>query len=203
MNHNIFPVFSTPIFVTKLVFEGTTLGDTIDELNKEEQIKINLEKNVGFTSKNKYILDNLKYSSLKKSIMDVLSFYNKTHLKYKTNFKMTTSWISKTTPNTSSSLHTHANSFLSGVLYLNVPENSGDIMFENMNSHNIQIETEEDTLYNANKFYFKPESGIIIFFPSNLHHKVLTNNSNLERLSVAFNFMPIGKVGSEDSTFEY
>ena len=116
---------------------------------------------------------------------------------------MTTSWIARTFPKTSSALHNHTNSFLSGVLYLNVPQNSGDIMFENMNVQNVQIQTEEDTLYNSNRFYFSPAPGVIIFFPSNTYHKVLENNSNSERLSLAFNFMPSGIVGSEDSTFKY
>tara|TARA_E500000318_G_scaffold4074_2_gene4360 strand:- start:4812 stop:5414 length:603 start_codon:yes stop_codon:yes gene_type:complete len=199
MKHNIFPVFSTPIFASKLNFDP----NIVNELNKEEQIKINLEEYAGSTSTDKFILNKEKYIDLKKSIMNTLTFYNETYLKYETKFQMTTSWIAKTFPKTSSALHNHTNSFLSGVLYLTVPDNSGDIMFENMNVHNVQINTSEETLYNSNRFFFNPAPGVIIFFPSNTYHKVLENNSNSERLSLAFNFMPLGNTGSEDSQFNY
>lgn len=199
MRHNIFPVFSSPIFASHVKVEDSV----IEELNKEKHIKINLEEYAGSTSEDKFLLRKEKYSKLKKDIMNVLKYYNDTYLKFKTDFQMTTSWLSKTFPNTSSALHNHTNSFLSGVLYLRVPNNSGDIMFENMNVHNVQIETTEDTLYNSNRFFFNPAPGVIIFFPSNTYHKVLENNSNDERLSLAFNFMPCGNTGHEDSQFNY
>jgi uncharacterized protein (TIGR02466 family) len=199
MKHTIFPVFSTPIFATRIKVDE----NIIKELDKEKQIKINSEKYAGSTSENKFILNNQKYEDLKETIMDTLEFYNNSYLKYDTEFQMTTSWIAKTFPKTFSALHNHTNSFLSGVLYLTVPDNSGDIMFENMNVHSVQIKTTEDTIYNSNRFLFNPAPGIIVFFPSNTYHKVLENNSNSERLSLAFNFMPRGNTGSEDSQFNY
>lgn len=203
MKHNIFPVFSFPIFATKLSLKIDELDKFIIKLNQEKLIKINLEESSGLTSEDKYILNKPQYFDLKNQIMNALLFYNQEYLKYKTSFKMTTSWIAKTLNNTSSALHNHTNSFLSGVLYLQAEKNCGDIVFENMNICGIQIDVEEDTIYNTNKFQFVPSSGVLIFFPSRMYHKILNNNSNKERLSIAFNFMPDGETGYEDSKFTY
>ena len=114
MRHNIFPVFSSPIFASHVKVEDSV----IEELNKEKHIKINLEEYAGSTSEDKFLLRKEKYSKLKKDIMNVLEYYNDTYLKFKTDFQMTTSWLAKTFPNTSSALHNHTNAFLSGVLSL-------------------------------------------------------------------------------------
>ena len=39
----------------------------------------------------------------------------------------------------------------------------------------------------------------MILFPSEVHHKILKNNSNIVRHSLAFNFLPIGKIGDGDN----
>jgi len=40
---------------------------------------------------------------------------------------------------------------------------------------------------------------MLIFFPSHLYHRIGFNNSNLTRYSIAFNFIPTGKIGYADS----
>ena len=50
-------------------------------------------------------------------------------------------------------------------------------------------------VFNCVDYTIIPKTGTIIFFPSELNHKILINTSKLTRISLAFNFLPIGKVG--------
>jgi len=54
-------------------------------------------------------------------------------------------------------------------------------------------------VYNSIEYYFRIEPGLILFFPSEMHHKILTNRSNKTRFSLAFNFIPIGNINNENS----
>ena len=53
--------------------------------------------------------------------------------------------------------------------------------------------------YNSKSWKITPVNGMLIFFPSEVHHQILKNNSNIERYSLAFNLMPTGKIGIENS----
>jgi uncharacterized protein (TIGR02466 family) len=81
--------------------------------------------------------------------------------------------------------HYHALSALSGVLYIQCDGGSN-------------IEFTQDTLKNhypfwtnselfADKFQLYPKQGRLIIFPSWIKHSVLPNESNEERISIAFN----------------
>ena len=59
-----------------------------------------------------------------------------------------------------------------GVLYIQTPKKSGGIEFRRQGEYQI----------------FHPTSGDFLVFPGNLVHRVLKNNSDNFRISVAFNF---------------
>ena len=40
---------------------------------------------------------------------------------------------------------------------------------------------------------------MIIFFPIELFHKILKNNSDIIRYSIAFNMIPVGNIGNINS----
>jgi hypothetical protein len=82
-------------------------------------------------------------------------------------------WINAMRPGDITTLHTHndADELLSGVYYLEVPENSGDIVFHSGDARHA----------------FTPRSGDLFLFPPDLPHEVERNNSSSTRLSVAFN----------------
>ena len=97
--------------------------------------------------------------------------------------------------------HIHGNVF-SGVFYLKVPKESGEIFFPNrsinplwrgfnyLNKYSRKI----GILHNVN-----PEEGKIIIFPSYVEHFVSTNNHNDERISISFNIKLTDKNFSYDS----
>ena len=90
-------------------------------------------------------------------------------------------------------IHDHPMSDLSGVFYINVPENSGDIYFENpqrfqAHAEIISYTKEANQTYNQYiRKYIKPVDGLLLVFPAHLRHGVLPNQSNEDRISVFFN----------------
>jgi hypothetical protein len=73
-------------------------------------------------------------------------------------------------------VHTHgsAKGQFSGVYYLQVFSDSGNIMFY-------------DDLF-LNKIEYTPVIGDLLIFPSYLPHSVNPNNNSKDRISIAFNF---------------
>ena len=131
--------------------------------------------------------------------MEEFNSYNKEFLKYENKFRLATSWFTKTKPNEDCFYHCHSNCMISGVLYLQTDVNSGYIQFEDYSPTRFLVEPTEYNIYNSRSWTFEPKNGMIIFFPSECYHKILKNNSNILRYSLAFNFVPTGHIGRTDS----
>lgn len=97
--------------------------------------------------------------------------------------------------------HTHPNAFLSGVFYLRVPENSGNIVFLRSNSEHDKMEfihnkiESYDLKIDNNRIntehWFVPVENLLLLFPGHLTHYVkqnLTNDLDDRRISLSFNF---------------
>jgi uncharacterized protein (TIGR02466 family) len=87
--------------------------------------------------------------------------------------------------------HAHPQCWFSVVLYLKVPENSGDLVFSRPDTlrHSIFINTL--TEHNQSGFSIIPKENSLVIFPSYLRHSVeqnLSNDIDADRVSIAFNF---------------
>jgi len=87
-------------------------------------------------------------------------------------------WFNEMQQGHSTTKHTHDenNELLSGVYYVNVPENSGDLVLINAE--------------NSNEEKVTPKVGEFIFFKPILSHRVAMNHSNEMRLSIWMNIWP-------------
>jgi len=85
-------------------------------------------------------------------------------------------WFNLMRPGQSTSLHSHDDNdeLLSGVYYLDVPSDSGDLVLHRGD----QTET------------VTPREGMLVMFSTELPHQVTVNNSKAARLSLAFNVGP-------------
>lgn len=92
--------------------------------------------------------------------------------------------------------HQHPNSLLSGVLYVNVPEKSGDLYFDDpRESKSIVAYTNGDSvnsMYQYRSWDFIPKVGRLIIFPSWLRHGThpSTLNEGDYRMCMSFNVYP-------------
>ena len=96
--------------------------------------------------------------------------------------------------------HVHANSFLSGVLYLQLPNGSGKTYFVDPRPAtkvlSFEFEKNPNEWLSSNNWGPPPEVGKLIIFPSWLPHGVdfAQTNSEEERISLSFNIMVHAKV---------
>jgi uncharacterized protein (TIGR02466 family) len=152
-------------------------------------------------SQSKKLLDNPQLEYLKDIFLNEFNVFKNEVLKLKKNdFIITTSWMAKVKPKKSSQFHNHHHCYYSGVFYTNTNESSGNIIFENFTSQKrFDVIPSDYNVYNSGSWRIKPENKMIIFFPSEMYHKIDKNNSNITRYSIAFNLLPTGIIGEGDS----
>jgi uncharacterized protein (TIGR02466 family) len=99
-------------------------------------------------------------------------------------------------------MHTHPNSYVSGVFYLTdgVPLNfHNPLQTEDLFMVRPLVEWKEDNEYTWQVLKVPIRAGYVILFPSKLKHHVDKSDTDY-RYSIAFNSMPVGAIG--DSTKE-
>ena len=85
-------------------------------------------------------------------------------------------WFNISKPGESTGWHDHKNrSLLSGVYYLKVPNNAGNINFREKNGDKFH------------EWQIRSQTGKMILFHSNIEHSVSKNRSKDNRISIAFN----------------
>ena len=196
MGRNILPLFSSPV-CTSTIEED--LKDVFNSIKKLKYISAN--NNGTYTSETRDVLS--KFPSLKKALLKEFNDYKNTCLHYEdTDFFITTSWVTKCIPNSSSLKHNHQNALYSGVLYFQEGENFAGIRFSNENLIPQQILLRKPTewnLLNSSSWVIKPAPNQVVIFPSYLFHEVTFHGASEDRYSLAFNLFPQGTLGESDS----
>ena len=93
-------------------------------------------------------------------------------------------WFNYMPPGAITTMHTHDDDDeqLSGVYYVTVPENSGNLIIYN----DLLTTTENNTAQKVVEI--EPKAGDFIFFKPDARHEVSKNNSKQHRLSIGINF---------------
>ena len=95
--------------------------------------------------------------------------------------------------------HTHSNNILSGVYYIQSDDNErANIQFYDPRPQSdvLTPDTKEYNKENSHVWYWPSIKNRMLLFPSWLQHYVPTNESDTPRISIAFNIMLKGTVGS-------
>ena len=100
------------------------------------------------------------------------------------------SWVNVNRKGDYNTRHHHYNTdlFLSGVYYVSVPKDSGVLRL--WDPRGGLVNDSQDMIYFSNGHQYidiTPKENMMIFFPSWLEHDVTPNNSDEERISIAFN----------------
>jgi len=197
----VLPVFSKVIYINKLQLNNKKINSLVGKKFVKAGHRIPEDpKHISSFSLSKNVLDQKKFSFLKKQVMEELKFYTENVLRYKHKFRMTTSWFTKTEKNEESGFHNHRNTFISCILYLNVDDKSGTLSFIDYNVNKMfQLTPIEYNNFNSETIRVKPENNMIIFFPSEMYHKVCLHESDNPRISLACNFIPVGAISDPSS----
>ena len=137
------------------------------------------------------------YDTLTDKILEYSkNVFDKLELKYDS-FKITDMWSNVLKPGETHRPHTHSNNMLSGVYYVDAVETSGIIFTDpRPQAGVIQPDVNKQILDNASIVKYDSATNRMILFPSWLQHYVPVNETNKNRISVAFNIMFKGLVGS-------
>ena len=123
-------------------------------------------------------------NGLCKSVFTTLSQKLSVHVEY---------WIMINSPNTYNCSHTHPNSHLSGVFWIQASEKSGNLKFINPSNFQAYVELHsyvepfklDTNAYEAYKYI--PTEGKMVTFSSHVVHEVENNESNKDRIAVSYN----------------
>ena len=190
------PIVHNGIFRFKLNMKK----EYIAEFEKQKFVPTEKNYNLNYVSTNLNVLP--KFKELNKEIKKTIKHFIEKILFMECNFKIYKSWLTLTKSNGNSSSHTHSNSWISGIYYPQHNEHF-KIKFYNDITNVFETFSKKRTVYNTKSFTIVPEENEIILFFSNLRHEIVTNNSDKDRYSLAFNCLPQGSFGTGDSYNEF
>ena len=109
--------------------------------------------------------------------------------KDKNKIKITSIWSIINTKNASNSRHIHANNYISAAYYVKAPKNCGNIIFYDPREAKTIRKPASNISNNLNAEIVSivPEEGLLVLFPSYLHHSVNQNTTDEERIVISFN----------------
>ena len=145
-----------------------------------------------------YLLDLPEFKELKDAIQDeldkIIEEYYQKNIK-ETQLYITQSWINVNCDGDSHPPHSHPNSILSGVVYIDVAEN--DCIDFVDKRHDTRVALEGTPTYTL-----PVEQGDIVMFDSQIQHLVVGSKRDKKRISLAFNTFVKGTLGSKEGLTE-
>ena len=194
MNPEILELFPTPV----LTYKVTNISK--DEIKILELECNNQRENIGnLTSVNSRVLDRPELQNIKDNLTTILQDYLQRIHDPVTDCSIyiTQSWVNITNNNQHHHIHTHPNSFASGVLYLQTgPDDI--IRFTSSIHQSISIYPKHYTKLNSIVVDRFITQGDLIIFPSHLQHNVPLITGQHTRISLSFNTFIKGSIGNEE-----
>lgn len=181
------------------------LNRSLTDIEKATVLNLDKTRNTGnFTSSENYLLNNLpELKNLASFFQESIDEYCKEILSVNDDlsFYITQCWANFSETGQFHHKHSHPNSYLSGVFYMqSSPEDK--IYFFNKHLREIRTTPKIYNLYNAESWWLEAEVGKLYIFPSNLEHMVQTVSSTQTRISISFNTFFKGIMGSKSELTE-
>jgi len=199
IQHNLFPV---SIYSNMLDVDSNTKNKMIEKIYELKKIsKGSVVSNSGGWHSDRVDLFSLEeFTLLKEKINECLvkiinTYYYKLKA-FRNNFEnfdlnklFMENWVIVNGYKNSNHIHSHPNNWLSGVYYLSVPKNSGELRFIDMISSRVHegYYYLPSNLESEMSGVITPENNKLVVFPSWLPHTVEENQSKEDRISISFN----------------
>jgi hypothetical protein len=199
----ILPTFCKPLSWSILDLKDedyNSIDKTFEEYPMEEKITSSNQPYRINTSDKMYVLEDKKMINVKQKIEKEFSLLWHDNLKYKNDFKITKSWFTEIKGSGALEWHKHTNCMFSGVFYFG--EYFSRILFRDYNvGTSFHLKATEQNILNSTDWFIDPQKGLVIFWPSEIYHTVIEKDMRVNdmRKSLAFNIVPIGTYGKEDS----
>ena len=195
MSLDVIGLFPVPVSKCKL---GRALSANEMAVVLKQQTRLNQGNTC---SVNAEVLGMPEFADIKQFIDSTLQEYlHKVYTpQYDVRLEVTQSWLNYTDKKQHHHMHKHANSFVSGVFYIQTSQTDGRIVFHREPTRELQITPVEEHLFNARSWWVDVEAGELLLFPSYLLHSVNEVTEDSTRISLAFNTFPVGQLGQSDS----
>jgi len=193
----ITPIFCTPIFKSEMDRKFNK-----KELDFFKKHKGKIYFNAGNSkSKNNYLLNEPDLKDVKKFILKKIYDYieNVVCPAEKIEPYITQSWLAVTENNQHHHTHSHPNSYISGVLYVNAREKEDCIVFVNKKYEQLKVYPKDWNIFNAENWWVPVKTGDLILFPSDVEHKVNIKETKSTRISLSFNVFIKGFLGNNQN----
>ncbi|MEC8994082.1 MAG: TIGR02466 family protein [Pseudomonadota bacterium] len=153
-----------------------------------------------YASPNKNVLAHDELKDLQTIIQQHLDNYFKAVYNTSNNvaLQITQSWLTLSRKGESHHSHTHPNSVVSGVLYVNVARNDGINFYRNEENLWFELEPSETNYYNSYKIHVATKVGDLVLFPSSVKHGVNKVTEDIKRVSLSFNTFFSGEMGNPE-----
>jgi uncharacterized protein (TIGR02466 family) len=182
-------LFAIPLYRTII---GAPTQQEQDHLSRLEMTE---GRHTALNSHNLRILDQIQLRELRHKIDSGITEFM-THLgvdQAKITMPITTSWLNLYQQGDSTHQHSHSNSIISGVYYLEDCDHTAPIQFHrapgyvNLWPNTINLPIKQHNALNIDVITVIPKKGELIMWPSHLAHSVPPNESDTPRHTIAFN----------------
>ena len=196
-------LFPCPVYVTQRDSNlNSTEGKEIEDIF-EEGMYTNQSNS---TSNNSYIFDT-RLNKLKRFCEEHIKSYVKEIInpKEELDFYITQSWLNVNRPGEQHHTHSHPNSIISGVFYVQTVENDSIYFYDILAlvKRGIEYRIKEDNIWNSTSCFLPVEKNKLVLFPSWMGHSVVPNEkATKNRISLAFNTFVKGILGKKEAVSE-
>lgn len=192
---DLIPLFANPVMIAKETFN-------MDEETKKYIENLPKQPNRGgggnLYTQDTYILEDSKLKKLKDYILNYVGFYFYELMSVdetRCQIYITQSWFNYNKKQTQHHPHSHPNSIISGVFYLD--DDLAPINFHREDRIiNLDLILKDFNEFNSSNYSISTKKNTLIMFPSKVTHGVQPNESEKERISLSFNTYVKGDMGS-------
>lgn len=185
MEYNILPLFSSPLFNTRIDVKNRPSWDSVKWASDPTRD----------FSEHDDILDRPEWTNIRSQIDSALQhfFYNIMLADPDIKINVSISWLNRNEAGHKHVLHWHPNSVFSGCLYFD-SHNSG-IILKSTDYPQIHWGRKDWNMLNSQEWTIKPEPGLLLIWPSHVQHEVQELNvGDPTRYSLAFNTWLTGDI---------
>jgi uncharacterized protein (TIGR02466 family) len=196
MQHEMMNMFAVPLY-------RTTLGRAFSQAEMQffhETLRGAVPAIANQSSVSKKVLTSPQMKDIRSVIEEHLAQYIRTvfNTSSQVQLQITQSWLNLAGKGQSHHVHTHPNSVVSGVLYINLAPVDGISFYRNEDNIWYELLKQQDNYYNAHQYFVQTAVGDLLLFPSNVRHGVRPVTENVERVSLSFNTFFSGKLGRDE-----
>ena len=203
---DLLDMFSIPLIHCELDEDTSELRQCTDYVLNTNQVDVDeykifeksgLKETIDFEFR---VLE--QFPKMKQMFTHISNRLIKEGLNYDNKLEISSSWFTKTHKGEQSPMHDHKNCVFSAVYYYgDYDDKVGNLIFKNpiVNLTSYRLNVDKSNKFNTYDIEITPQAGSLLIFPSYVSHKIDVHKSDIPRLSLAFNMIPVGQYGIGDS----